>query len=160
MVQVDYFLKIEGVDGESTDDKHKGEIVLHSWSFGASNAGSVSNAGGGGAGKVALRDFHFTKAVDKASVKLFVACCSGEHLKSAALFGRKSGGRQVEFLKIVLTNIVVSAFETDSVAESGIPEDQVSLGFGQIACTYVEQRPDGSLIETVGGWDAITNRKV
>jgi hypothetical protein len=31
---VDYFLKIDGVDGESTDDKHKGEIQLESYSFG------------------------------------------------------------------------------------------------------------------------------
>jgi hypothetical protein len=31
---VDYFLKIDGVDGESTDDKHKGEIELQSFSLG------------------------------------------------------------------------------------------------------------------------------
>jgi type VI protein secretion system component Hcp len=30
---VDYFLKIDGIDGESTDDKHKGEIQLESYSL-------------------------------------------------------------------------------------------------------------------------------
>jgi type VI protein secretion system component Hcp len=27
----DYFLEIDGVDGEATDDKHKGEIQLESF---------------------------------------------------------------------------------------------------------------------------------
>ena len=34
MAQVDYFLKIDGVDGESGDDKHKGEIEVESFSWG------------------------------------------------------------------------------------------------------------------------------
>ena len=33
---VDYFLKIDGIDGESTDDKHKGEIQLESYTRGLS----------------------------------------------------------------------------------------------------------------------------
>ena len=59
MAQVDYFLKIDGVDGESADDKHAKEIELESWSVGATNAGSFSSGGGGGSGKVAMADFHF-----------------------------------------------------------------------------------------------------
>ena len=31
MAQVDYFLKLDGVTGESTDDKHKGEIEIEAW---------------------------------------------------------------------------------------------------------------------------------
>ena len=80
MAQVDYFLKITNVKGESTDEKHKGEIELESWSFGGTNAASFSSGGGGGAGKVALQDFHFVKKTDTASVKLFVAMATGEHL--------------------------------------------------------------------------------
>ena len=32
--QADYFLKIPGVDGESTDAGHKNEIEILSWSWG------------------------------------------------------------------------------------------------------------------------------
>jgi len=46
MAHVDYFLKIDGVDGESTDDKHKGEINIESWSWGVTQ--STTGAGGGG----------------------------------------------------------------------------------------------------------------
>ena len=45
---VDMFLKIDGIKGESQDKKHKDQIDLMSWSWGASNAGSHSTGGGGG----------------------------------------------------------------------------------------------------------------
>jgi len=37
----DYLLKIDGIKGEAIDDKHRGEIELLSWSFGASQTGTV-----------------------------------------------------------------------------------------------------------------------
>ncbi|HEV7915182.1 MAG TPA: type VI secretion system tube protein Hcp [Albitalea sp.] len=162
MAHVDYFLKIEGVDGESTDDKHKGEIEIESWSFGGSNAGSFSSGGGGGTGKVSLQDFHFVKKSDKASAKLFTACCTGEHLKKATLVCRKAGTDQQEFLTIVLTSAIVSSYQTGGTAGSDIiPMDQVSLNYAKIEYKYKEQKADGSLGgEIIGGWDVTTNKKV
>src|SRR5256885_2098026 len=49
MAVVDYFLKIEGVEGESQDSKHKDEIQVLSWSLGEQQAGTMA-FGGGGAG--------------------------------------------------------------------------------------------------------------
>ncbi|MDQ6640847.1 MAG: type VI secretion system tube protein Hcp [Pseudomonadota bacterium] len=162
MAHVDYFLKIEGVDGESTDDKHKGEIELESWSFGGTNAGSFSSGGGGGVGKVALADFHFVKKVDKSSAKLFASCCTGEHLKKATLVCRKAGKEQQEFLTIILSPILVSSFQGGGSAGSDvIPMDQISLNYGKIEFKYKEQKPDGSLGgEIIGGWDVTTNKHV
>ena len=162
MAKVDYFLKIDGVDGESTDDKHKGEIELESWGVGASNAGSFSSGGGGGTGKVAMADFTIVKKTDKASAKLFTACCTGEHLKTATLVCRKAGGDQQEFLKVILTSVIVSSFQTSGSAGSEvIPMEQVSLDFAKIEYKYKEQKPDGSLGgEVIGGWDVTTNKKV
>jgi type VI secretion system secreted protein Hcp len=162
MAHVDYFLKIEGVDGESTDDKHKGEIELESWSFGGSNAGSFSSGGGGGTGKVALQDFNFVKKTDKASAKLFTACCTGEHLKKVTLTCRKAGKEQQEFLIIELTSAIVSSYQTGGSAGSDIiPMDQVSLNFAKIEYKYKEQKADGSLGgEIIGGWDVTTNKPV
>lgn len=162
MAKVDYFLKVAGVDGESTDDKHKGEIELESWSFGGVNSGSFSSGGGGGSGKVVLQDFHFVKKTDKASAKLLVACCTGEHIKTATLVCRKAGGDQQEFLTIILSPILVSSYQ--SAGSSGtdiIPMEQISLNFGKIEYKYKEQKPDGSLGgEVIGGWDVTTNKKV
>jgi type VI secretion system secreted protein Hcp len=162
MAQVDYFLKITNVKGESTDEKHKGEIELESWSFGGTNAASFSSGGGGGAGKVSLQDFHFVKKTDKSSVKLFVAMSTGEHLPSAVLTCRKAGKEQQEFLIITLTDTMVSSYQTGGSAGSAIiPSEQVSLGYSKIEVKYKEQKPDGSLGgEVVGGWDLKTNKKV
>jgi len=162
MAHVDYFLKIEGVKGESTDDKHKDEIELESWSFGGTNAGAFSSGGGGGTGKVALQDFNFVKKTDKSSPNLFKACCTGEHLKSATLVCRKAGKEQQEFLTIVITSAIVSSFQTGGSAGSDIiPMDQVSLNYAKIEYKYKEQKADGSLGgEIVGGWDVTTNKPV
>jgi len=162
MAQVDYFLKLDGVEGESTDEKHAKEIELESWSFGATNAGSFSSGGGGGTGKVQMNDFHIVKKTDKASAKLFTACCVGEHLKTATLVCRKAGKEQQEFLTIILSPILVSSYQTGGSAGSDvIPMDQVSLNYGKIEYKYKEQKADGSLGgEIVGGWDVTTNKKV
>src|SRR5213593_2324488 len=89
MAAVDYFLKLDGIEGESQDAKHKGEIDLESWSWGETQTGTMHAGGGGGAGKVQMQDFHFVMKVNKSSPKLMLACASGEHIKSATL-DRKS----------------------------------------------------------------------
>src|SRR3982751_5752977 len=154
MASVDYFLKIDGVDGESTDDKHAKEIEIESFSFGGANSGSFSSGGGGGSGKVVLNDFSFVKKVDKASAKLFTACATGEHLKNATLVCRKAGKDQQEFLTIVLSPILISSIHTAGSAGSDvIPMDQVSINYAKIEFKYKEQKADGSLGgEVVGGW--------
>ena len=162
MAHVDYFLKVEGVDGESTDDKHKGEIQVESWSVGGTNGGSFDSGGGSGTGKVVLQDFHIVKKTDKASAKLLAACCTGQHLTKATLVCRKAGGDQQEFLTIILSPVLVSSFNTSgSNGSDVIPMEQVSLNFGKIEYKYKEQKPDGSLGgEVIGGWDVTTNKKV
>src|ERR1700693_4254871 len=94
MAAVDYFLKIHGIPGESTDDKHKGEIQLSSFSMGETNSSTIGSAtGGGGAGKVSFHDFNFTTKFSKASPKLMLFCANGKHIPSAVMTARKAGGR-------------------------------------------------------------------
>jgi type VI secretion system secreted protein Hcp len=77
MAAVDYFLKIDGIQGESQDDKHKNEIQLESWSFGANQSGSFASGGGGGAGKVQMQDLHFVKRARQVSTYLKLCWCAG-----------------------------------------------------------------------------------
>ena len=162
MAQVDYFLKIAGVDGESTDGKHKGDIDLESWSFGATQTGAGHSGGGHGAGKVAMQDFHFVMKVNKASPKLFQACATGEHFKDAVLTARKAGKEQQEYLKIKFTDVLVSSYQQGgSGGSSIIPMDQVSINFAKIEIEYKEQKADGSLGGAVkGGYDLKENKAV
>jgi type VI secretion system secreted protein Hcp len=162
MAAVDYFLKIDGVDGEAADAKHKGEIDVLAWSWGATNSGDHATGGGGGAGKVQMMDFTFTMAINKATPTLFLACANGKHIKSAVLVCRKAGGDQQEYLKITMSDVLVSSYQTGgSAASSVIPTEQFTLNFAKIEKEYKPQKPDGTLDAPVkAGWDVKANKKL
>jgi type VI secretion system secreted protein Hcp len=152
----DSFLKIEGIDGESIDRSHPNEIEVESFSWGEANTGG-SSGGGGGAGKAVLEDFHFTMPTSKASPNLMLACATGRHFQSATLTCRKSGGSHLEFLKIKLTDILVSSYELGAHAtDEGFsvlggddekPTDRMSLNFVKIDFLYTVDRT-GETVET------------
>jgi type VI secretion system secreted protein Hcp len=161
MAAVDYFLKIEGIDGESTDSKHKGEIQLSSFSMGETNSSTIGSAtGGGGAGKVSFHDFNFTTKFSKASPKLMLACATGAHIKNAVMTARKAGGRGggFEFLFVKMTTVLVSSIQTQ--ATDNVPEDAVSLAFAKIEVDYKEQKATGSLgATTTFVWSLVENKQ-
>jgi type VI secretion system secreted protein Hcp len=161
MAAVDYFLKIDGIEGESQDSKHKGEIDVLSWSWGESQSGTHSGQGGGGAGKVSMQDFHFVMTVNKSSPKLMLACANGEHIKQATLTCRKAGKEQQEYLKITFTDLLVSSYQIGGSQGDVIPTDQVSLNYSTIKFEYKEQKPDGTLGGAINaGYDLKKNAKI
>jgi type VI secretion system secreted protein Hcp len=160
MAVSDYFLKVEGIDGESEDSKHKGEIDVLSWAWGETQSGTHHVGGGGGAGKVAIQDFSFVMKVNKASPKLMQACASGEHIKKAVLACRKAGKEQQEFLKVTMSDVLVSSYQTAGAGGADIiPSDHISLNFAKIEFEYKEQKADGTSGGTVkGGWNIKENK--
>lgn len=158
MAVIDYFLRIDGVQGESTDDKHKGELEVQSWSWGEANAGA-HGSGGGDAGRVQMQDFHFVMRTNKASPTLLLACAAGQHFKAATLTCRKSGKAQQEFLRLDFNDLLVSSYQTGGEASDVLPMDQVSLNFSKVQVEYKEQKPDGTLGASIRvGWDVRQNR--
>jgi type VI secretion system secreted protein Hcp len=159
-MSVDYFLRIDGIPGESADAKHKGEIELESFSWGASHPAGSSPGTGGGAAKAQVHDLTVTTGTSKASPKLFLACVSGQHLKSAVLTARRAGKVQQEFLTLTLSDVLVSSYQIGG-SEEGVPTDAVSMSFGRVDVEYREQKADGSLgAATKAGWDVKANKKV
>jgi type VI secretion system secreted protein Hcp len=117
MALFDAFLKIDGIDGESADAKHKGEIDVESWSWVAQQTGTHAHGSGGGAGKVSMDDVHFVMKTSKASPKLMLACASGQHIKKAVLTCRKAGGEQQEYLKVTFSDLLVSSYHGGGAGE-------------------------------------------
>jgi type VI secretion system secreted protein Hcp len=166
MAAVDYFLKLDGIDGESQDFKHKGEIQLESFSWGVHQVVSVGAGGGQRAGRSSFEDFHFTKPVDKASPKLMFACASGQHIKTGILSCRKAGnverGNQ-DFMMIKMENLLVSSYNDAGNLQTmdGVPQDAVALNFTKITFTFIPQNADGSPGTPVTeSWDLKTGSKV
>jgi len=165
MAVVDYFLKIDGIPGESMDQgspAHKNEIDLLSWSWGESQGGTMSFGGGGGAGKVQMQDFHFTMKVNKSTPQLIRACAEGRHIKNAILTCRKAGTTQLEFLKYTFTDLLISSYQTGGTGQGDvIPIEQVSFNYPSVRCEYAPQKMDGSLdAYSAAGWDLKSNKKI
>jgi len=138
--RVDYFLKIAGIEGESRDVKHNGEIELMSYSWGMSESGSLAHGGGGG--KLTVMDFTFEKSLDKSTPKLMKACATGTHINNATLVARKAGKSQLEFLTIKFTDLVVSSYHTN--ASGDVPTESISFSFDKMDIQYIPQNADGS----------------
>ena len=145
MATADYFIKFDGIKGESADAKHKDEIDIEAWSWGETHAGAAGSAGGAGAGKVAMHDFQFVMRLNKASLGLMRACTTGQHIKTATLSGRKAGKGQQEYLTFKFYDVLVSSYQTGGSEGDDVPTDQVSFNFAKIEVEYKEQKPDGSL---------------
>jgi type VI secretion system secreted protein Hcp len=158
MATVDYFLKIDGIEGESRDDKHKDEIEIESFSWGETQTGSFAVGGGAGAGKVSMQDFYFTMLVNKASPALFLACAQGDHIKNAILTCRKAGKKPVEFLKFTLSNVLISSFQIGGTG-GVVPSDQISLNFAKIEVEYKEQDATGKLTGSITKWFDLKSMK-
>src|SRR6478609_7410280 len=90
----DYFLKLDDVQGDSTDNGHPNEIVVVSWSWGVVTTGGDVGTGSAKADKL---DLQFTAKTGKASPILFQAAASGKPFLSAVLTGRKPGGAPFEY---------------------------------------------------------------
>jgi len=143
---VDYFIKFDGIKGESADAKHKDEIDVEAWSWGETNVGGAAHGGGGGSGKVSMQDLHFTMRFNKASISLMKACATGQHIKDATLSARKAGKEQQEYLTIKFQDVLVSSYQTGgSEGGDNVPTDQVSFNFVKIDVEYKPQKADGSL---------------
>ena len=156
---VDMFLKLDGIKGESKDDKHKEEIHIESFSWGLSQTGAHGAGGGGGAGKVAVHDISITKFLDKASPTLMLDCCSGKHIASGLITVRKAGDKPLEYLKIKLTDILVSGVQHAGHGSDLLTEN-VTLNFAKFHMEYQEQKPDGTGTPAGEmGWDVKANVK-
>jgi type VI secretion system secreted protein Hcp len=159
MAQFDAFLKLDGVKGESQDDKHKNEIDILSWSWNLTNTGTGHVGGGGGAGKVKVGDLHITKRADSASPILFKNCATGTHIKSGILVVRKAGGTALEYLKLELTQILVSSITASTDEELPMLTEEVELNFATFKIHYTPQDEKGAGGATVDfSWDIAKNK--
>ena len=154
----DYFLKLEGIEGESEQKDHANEIELLSWTWGETNSGSAAGGGGQGSGKVNMQDFSFAMSVNKASPKLLLTCATGDHISKAVMTCRRAGKEPRPYLTMTFTDCLVSSFQTGGSAGSEIPTDSITLNFAKIEYSYSPQKKDGTLGTAVPvGYDLKTS---
>jgi len=142
-VAVDMFLKLGDIKGESKDSKHKDEIDVLAWSWGASNSGSAHHGGGAGAGKVNVQDISVTKWVDLSSTSILNACCVGKHIPEVTLVVRKAGEKPLEYLTITMKEVFVTSVSTGGSGGEDRLTENITLNFAKFKTQYKEQADTG-----------------
>jgi type VI secretion system secreted protein Hcp len=158
------FMKIKDIKGESQDKgspSHKDEIDVLAWSWGTSQSATTHVGGGGGSGKVSVQDLSFTKYIDSASPDLLLACCNGKHLDEALLTVRKAGESPVEYLKIKMTEVIISSVSTGGSGGEDRLTENVTLNFAKVAVDYTPQDEKGKAKSPAASmtWDIAANVK-
>lgn len=138
----DAFLKIDGIPGESTDDKHKDWIEVSSFNLGISqpSAGAASSGGARSAERADFDDFSVTKALDKASPKLSVYVCKGDHIKEVKLELCRATGEKSKYMEYKMEDVLVTSHRPGGSSQGGesLPTEEVSFNYGKITWTYTE----------------------
>ena len=144
----DMFLMVKGathglINGESQDDKHKGEIEVLSWSWGIQ--GKAALGGGAATGKAIIREMKIIKKVDKASTALMGAVRTNETIKEAVLTLRKTGKTALEYLKITMEQGRIVSLDIEAGDPSGGLDlvERITLSFNKISVEYTPQGADG-----------------
>lgn len=140
---VDIFLKLEGIKGESQDDKYKEEIDVLAWSWGAAQSGTTHVGSGAGAGKVSVQDLSITKYIDKSSPTLFQHCCTGKHISKGKLIVRKAGDKPLEYLTVDLEDVIVTHVSLGGSGGEDRLTENITLNFATFHVKYAMQNADG-----------------
>src|SRR5262245_34447009 len=136
-----FFLKLDGIVGESTDAKHKGEIELVSFSWGLTR--SSSRGPGGGAGKAQFKEVDFLMRVNKASPDVFLAAASGKHLKDATLSISRIGKAAFGWVKIKFSDVFITSWEQVGEEEEAEYE-VVAFDFAKVELQLTPQTGRGT----------------
>jgi type VI secretion system secreted protein Hcp len=152
------WLKIDGCEGEATDDGHQKEIDITSYSWGLHHP--VSFHGGGlSSGETSVSDLTVSKLVDKASPNLMKFCLSAKSLTQVLLTARKRGENPIDYIKIKMKNALVSGVNSSGSGDTHGGES-VSFAFEAVEVEYTPQGPDGKPQGAVTlKWDVKKNKE-
>jgi type VI secretion system secreted protein Hcp len=160
----DCFLKVDGIDGECTDEKHKHWIEVLSYCHGVSqpSSGAASSGGARSAERCDHQDFSIVKTLDKTSPKLTLFCCNGRHIQNVKMELCRAVENKEKYMEYVMTDVIVSSVRPGGSAQGGeaLPLEEVSFNYGKITWNYTETdhktgKPGGH-VET--HWDLVENK--
>jgi type VI secretion system secreted protein Hcp len=138
-----WFLKIDGINGDSEDADHPNWIDIEAWSFGDTTP--AETGGGGSAGKARFSDFYFIMKTNPATVRLARAGDDGDAIASAILSCVNKSmpdfkgptGIKGEILRITMDDLHVASFQSrGSGSGDATPLNGVALNYSRIERKY------------------------
>jgi type VI secretion system secreted protein Hcp len=158
----DMFLKIQTIDGESTDAAHKDWIEISSFSWGLTQktSGSGSSGGARSAERADHSDFNVMKTMDKATPKIALALLKGEHIPEVIVSLHRAVGDKQKYMEYKMSDVMISSYqESGASGASALPMESLSFNYGKIECIYTctdhkTGKPAGDVKST---WDVTKN---
>jgi len=152
-----YFLKLDGVQGESEHPGHENEIPVLSWGWGGTSTSTVGKTSGSGGSTVVMHPIDIVAMLDAGISKIGDFFAKGQHIAKGTLSAVKTADGQKDYLTINMTEVYISSF---SVSGSGeVPVVNLTLTYKTINPKYMKQQADGSLVSTAAyTFDASTGK--
>ncbi|MBX7219360.1 MAG: type VI secretion system tube protein Hcp [Blastocatellia bacterium] len=163
----DAFIKFDGIQGESRDSKHKDWIEVLSYNFSVNQTASISSSSHGSksAERANFSDFHFTKALDKATPFMAFACASGQHFPKVMIeICRAAGNDKEVFMRYTLQDVLLTGYSTSGSGGGGegetIPTENIGITYGKIEWNYIptDQTTGRAMGNISKGWDVRQNK--
>jgi type VI secretion system secreted protein Hcp len=146
------YLKMDTIEGSVTDDKHRGQIGVDSYTWKIMRPPTGKQTG--------FDAFIITMPASKASPNLFLTNAGGLKVARAVLAIRQNGGSE-DFLKWILTDVRIVSFQTVGNTHGDGVQDQITLSVGKVEIEYREPLPNGSFGPVIKkGWDQRMNNVV
>lgn len=139
------YLKLPDIDGESRRADHEGEIDITSIDWGMAQAANMQIGSGRTSSRASVNPIGISKLYDASSPYIALACMQGKAFDEVVISFRKdSGEAHLDYLKITLTNVVISSYSLSGSAMGEEINDAFSLSFEKVAVLYTMQADDHS----------------
>jgi type VI secretion system secreted protein Hcp len=161
---IDVYLQIDGIKGESADERHRDWIECQSvaWSVSQPRSATASTGGGHTAERCEHSEISVSKLADLSTPILLQLCSSGKTIPRARIeFMRADGqGERIKYFEIEMENVLIGAI-SPSVGEGDFLSESVGLKYSKVKWKYTQQKVSGGAGgNTSGGWDLSTNKQV
>jgi len=158
----DAYIKVEGIEGSSTDADHKKWIEILSYSHSITQPINASMAGRRAEGRAQWGDFVIIKEKDKASPLLAHACASGNHIPKVEVelmaAGAAGTNKRNRYMRFQLQDVYVSAFRSGGGGGTQRPTEEVCLNFGKIKWEFTPDLTSKAESPVIKGWDRDSNQ--
>jgi type VI secretion system secreted protein Hcp len=156
----DAFVEIDGIEGDCSDQQHRGwiEAIHFDFSVAQKVSRTASSVGGATVERADFSEFTFSKFLDAASPKMALACAEGRHIDVIKIELCRAG--KVIYQRYRLTDCIISKISTHGYGD--FPEEEAAINFGRIELAYTQQSRDRGIALGVvtGGWDRVKNCKI
>lgn len=135
LAAADMFLKIEGIEGESTDSAHQGWIEVESLNWGGPNRSRLSRMQTSEPRMGSSGSLVITKRTDKSSANLFQYSNSGQHISEiwVSIAGEQ---KKESYFVYVMTDVRITSFSAGGSGGESTMMEEVTFSYGKIQWGY------------------------